>query len=79
MESILWIIGSAIVVLCTMLEADARLVCCVWQDLGIAVLENAIKACAKEIEKHKGKLLVKEAPRAVLSLLFLYILSYSLL
>jgi hypothetical protein len=41
-----------------------------WQDLGIAVLETAIKACAKEIEKHKGKLLVKEAPRAVLFLSF---------
>ncbi|KAG0591651.1 hypothetical protein KC19_1G190700 [Ceratodon purpureus] len=35
------------------------------KDLGIAVLETAIKACAREIEKHKGKLLVKEAPRAV--------------
>lgn len=34
------------------------------KDLGIALLETAIKACAKEIEKHKGKLLVKEAPRA---------------
>jgi len=35
------------------------------KDLGIAVLETAIKACSKEIDKHKGKLLVKEAPRAV--------------
>jgi translation initiation factor 2 subunit 1 len=35
------------------------------KDLGITVLENAIKACTKEIEKHKGKLLVKEPPRAV--------------
>ncbi|KAG6554384.1 hypothetical protein Mapa_004301 [Marchantia paleacea] len=35
------------------------------KDLGISVLENAIKACTKEIEKHKGKLTVKEAPRAV--------------
>ncbi|KAL2643489.1 hypothetical protein R1flu_011076 [Riccia fluitans] len=35
------------------------------KDLGISVLENAIKACTKEIEKHKGKLSVKEAPRAV--------------
>jgi len=35
------------------------------KDLGIAVLESAVKACSKEIEKHKGKLLVKEAPRAV--------------
>lgn len=35
------------------------------QDLGIAVLEAAVKACAKEIEKQKGKLVVKEAPRAV--------------
>jgi hypothetical protein len=35
------------------------------QELGIAVLEAAVKACAKEIEKQKGKLVVKEAPRAV--------------
>jgi translation initiation factor 2 subunit 1 len=35
------------------------------KDLGIAVLEAAVKACAKEIEKQKGKLVVKEAPRAV--------------
>jgi hypothetical protein len=40
------------------------------QDLGIAVLESAVKACSKEIEKHKGKLLVKEAPRAVRVLFF---------
>eukprot|EP01018_Ginkgo_biloba_P004282 Gb_28065 [translate_table: standard] len=32
---------------------------------GISVLEAAIKACGKEIEKHKGKMAVKEAPRAV--------------
>ncbi|CAM6094615.1 unnamed protein product [Calypogeia fissa] len=35
------------------------------KDLGIAVLDQAIKACEKEIDKHKGKLSVKEAPRAV--------------
>ncbi|KAJ7547578.1 hypothetical protein O6H91_08G092900 [Diphasiastrum complanatum] len=33
------------------------------KDQGIAVLDAAIKACTKEIEKHKGKLSVKEAPR----------------
>lgn len=35
------------------------------KEQGISVLEVAIKACTKEIEKHKGKLSVKEAPRAV--------------
>ncbi|GAQ82128.1 eukaryotic translation initiation factor eIF-2 alpha subunit [Klebsormidium nitens] len=35
------------------------------KDLGIAALEAAIQAASDEIEKHKGKLLVKEAPRAV--------------
>lgn len=59
--------------LCVIPGVIAELVNYIWQDLGIAVLETAIKACAKEIEKHKGKLLVKEAPRAVLSLFFLYI------
>ena len=29
------------------------------------ILNNAITACTKEIEQHKGKLIVKEAPRAV--------------
>jgi len=36
-----------------------------WQELGISILESAIRACVKEIEIHKGKLTVKEAPRAV--------------
>jgi hypothetical protein len=36
-----------------------------WQELGISILESAIRACVKEIEMHKGKLTVKEAPRAV--------------
>ncbi|MCO5573905.1 hypothetical protein L7F22_027680 [Adiantum nelumboides] len=35
------------------------------KEQGIAVLNVAIKACTKEIEKHKGKLSVREAPRAV--------------
>jgi hypothetical protein len=39
------------------------------QNQGISVLTNAIKACSEEIEKYKGKLLVKEAARAVSSLL----------
>uniref|UniRef100_M8BTU8 Eukaryotic translation initiation factor 2 subunit alpha n=1 Tax=Aegilops tauschii TaxID=37682 RepID=M8BTU8_AEGTA len=34
-------------------------------DQGIAVLTNATKICAEAIEKHKGKLVVKEAARAV--------------
>lgn len=29
------------------------------------MLTNAITACTESIEKHKGKLTVKEAPRAV--------------
>ena len=48
------------------------------QDLGIAVLESAVKACSKEIEKHKGKLLVKEAPRAVCILFLHFVYSLSL-
>lgn len=35
------------------------------KEQGITVLNAAIKACTKEIEKHKGKLSVREAPRAV--------------
>lgn len=35
------------------------------QEQGILVLNNAIVACTEAIEKHMGKLLVKEAPRAV--------------
>lgn len=35
------------------------------QEQGIAILSEAIKACTEEIESHKGKLTVKDAPRAV--------------
>ncbi|ONK79267.1 uncharacterized protein A4U43_C01F4640 [Asparagus officinalis] len=35
------------------------------KEQGITVLTNAIKACTEAIDLHKGKLLVKEAPRAV--------------
>nr|CAD1833848.1 unnamed protein product [Ananas comosus var. bracteatus] len=35
------------------------------RDKGISILTNAIKACTEEIDRHKGKLIVKEAPRAV--------------
>lgn len=35
------------------------------QEQGIAVLSTAIEACTQEIEHHKGKLVVKEAPRVV--------------
>eukprot|EP00850_Spirogloea_muscicola_P018189 SM000164S02251 [mRNA] locus=s164:134772:137155:+ [translate_table: standard] len=35
------------------------------KEMGISVLEKAIQACTTEIEKYKGKLVVKEAPRAV--------------
>lgn len=35
------------------------------QEQGITVLNQAIVACTEEIERHKGKLTVKEAPRAV--------------
>ncbi|KAL6006172.1 hypothetical protein ACLOJK_040218 [Asimina triloba] len=35
------------------------------QEQGMSVLNNAIKACIEEIDLHKGKLVVKEAPRAV--------------
>ncbi|XP_009769138.1 eukaryotic translation initiation factor 2 subunit alpha homolog [Nicotiana tabacum] len=35
------------------------------KEQGIAVLSKAIAACTQEIERHKGKLTVKEAPRAV--------------
>lgn len=35
------------------------------QEQGISVLNKAIAACTEAIEKHKGKLIVKEEPRAV--------------
>ncbi|CAI9762270.1 unnamed protein product [Fraxinus pennsylvanica] len=35
------------------------------KEQGIAILNKAIEACMEEIERHKGKLTVKEAPRAV--------------
>ncbi|OUZ99157.1 Ribosomal protein S1 [Macleaya cordata] len=35
------------------------------KEQGISVLTNAIQACTEEIDRHKGKLAVKEAPRAV--------------
>ncbi|XP_031117769.1 eukaryotic translation initiation factor 2 subunit alpha homolog [Ipomoea triloba] len=35
------------------------------KEQGIAILDKAIAACTEEIERHKGKLTVKEAPRAV--------------
>ncbi|KAK4436483.1 Eukaryotic translation initiation factor 2 subunit alpha [Sesamum alatum] len=35
------------------------------KEQGIAILNQAIEACTQEIESHKGKLTVKEAPRAV--------------
>ncbi|CAL9195526.1 unnamed protein product [Musa hybrid cultivar] len=35
------------------------------KEQGISILNNAIKACTEEIEQHKGKLTMKEAPRAV--------------
>lgn len=35
------------------------------QEQGIKVLTQAIAACAATIERHKGKLTIKEPPRAV--------------
>ncbi|XP_010915882.1 eukaryotic translation initiation factor 2 subunit alpha homolog isoform X2 [Elaeis guineensis] len=35
------------------------------KEQGISILNNAVKACTEEIDHHKGKLTVKEAPRAV--------------
>ncbi|GAB4860238.1 hypothetical protein Ancab_011717 [Ancistrocladus abbreviatus] len=35
------------------------------KDQGISALSRAITACTEEIERHKGKLVVKEPPRAV--------------
>ncbi|TVU37104.1 hypothetical protein EJB05_10397 [Eragrostis curvula] len=35
------------------------------KEKGISALNNAVKACSKAIEKHKGKLVVKIPPRAV--------------
>ncbi|KAH0882435.1 hypothetical protein HID58_058531 [Brassica napus] len=35
------------------------------KDQGIKILDEAIVACTETIEEHKGKLVVKEAPRAV--------------
>ena len=42
------------------------------QEQGILVLNNAIASCTEAIEQHKGKLVVKEAARAV-SVNFLYL------
>jgi len=47
------------------------------QEQGISVLTDAIKACTAEIEKYKGKLVVKEPPRAVSSFQYLLILLHS--
>ncbi|CAI7844702.1 unnamed protein product [Closterium sp. NIES-53] len=44
------------------------------KDKGIAVLERAIRAASEEIDKHKGKLTVKEAPRAVSGCLCCHVL-----
>ncbi|CBI25434.3 unnamed protein product, partial [Vitis vinifera] len=35
------------------------------KEQGMSILNNAIAACTEEIDCHKGKLIVKEAPRAV--------------
>ncbi|WZZ40288.1 hypothetical protein YC2023_036553 [Brassica napus] len=35
------------------------------KDQGIEILEKAIAICTETIEEHKGKLVIKEAPRAV--------------
>ncbi|KAH0460311.1 hypothetical protein IEQ34_010974 [Dendrobium chrysotoxum] len=35
------------------------------KDKGIIILNNSIKACLEAIQNEKGKLIVKEAPRAV--------------
>ncbi|KAI3470916.1 hypothetical protein Pfo_027579 [Paulownia fortunei] len=35
------------------------------KEQGITILNKAIEACTEEIERHKGKLTVKDAPRAV--------------
>lgn len=37
------------------------------QEQGLAILNKAIAACSEAIEEQKGKLVVKEAPRAVSS------------
>ena len=40
----------------------------------MSVLKKAIVACTEEIERHKGKLTVKEAPRTVRFIVFLYVI-----
>jgi len=35
------------------------------QEQGIATLSKAIAAATEEIERHKGKLVIKDAPRTV--------------
>lgn len=51
----------------------------VGQEQGISVLNKAIAACTEAIERHKGKLTVKEEPRAVSAtpLLYLFLFCYS--
>jgi len=46
----------------------------IWQEQGMSVLKKAIVACTEEIERHKGKLTVKEAPRTVRFIVFLYVI-----
>lgn len=41
----------------------------------MAILNKAIAACSEAIEKQKGKLVVKEAPRAVSSFFYLLVTS----
>lgn len=51
----------------------------VGQEQGISVLNKAIAACTEAIEKHKGKLTVKEEPRAVSVTpfyIYIYILNF---
>jgi len=49
------------------LAIESNLCILLWsgQEQGILVLNNAITSCTESIEQHKGKLVVKEAPRAV--------------
>ena len=57
---------------CMVFEGNLCILLRSGQEQGILVLNNAIASCTEAIEQHKGKLVVKEAARAV-SVNFLYI------
>ncbi|GFY83477.1 eukaryotic translation initiation factor 2 subunit 1 [Actinidia rufa] len=59
-KAISWLLSNGFALLPSRKKYSASM-----QEQGIAILNKAITACSEEIERHKGKLTVKEAARAV--------------